>query len=452
MYVTYTQIIRPYLFTLLVLTFIIETLSGAVWLRYAEGILAIAAYAISFHAARRMFQIVGGLFVAAGIGCLLWAKLPVTDLPLFMTKNVMLISLLYMLPFVNHAIRVGGYDRNLSRWLNVRSGHLGQLYIRSIVVSYLLSLFLFFAALPLMHRVLSKYVSKGDPEVGKKFMAMSVLPGFAIVAVWSPVEPLVATAVILTGVSYLHLFPWMLGLSFILLIAGALWSFSFRGVPIESVEDTVPKVPSWGKTGAFLAALVLLISSAFLVQGLLDLSFFAAMTLILLPFSALWAVVSKRLRRFAALSYKQWHESTDGLRHLLVLFLSFGFFNSVVAKTSLFDFMEGPVQLATHYPFVLYLFIFAIFIILPVVGIHPLVIMSLLGIFLQPALEVISPLSLAVVMIICSLSSAFMGTFNSTVTIMSSLLQVNPYRVTVWNLSFGLVFGAIGVLAGLLLL
>lgn len=66
-----------------------------------------------------------------------------------MTSNVMLISLLYMLPFVNHVIRIGGYDRHMSRWLNVRrKGHVGHLYARSLVVSYLLCLFLFFAALP----------------------------------------------------------------------------------------------------------------------------------------------------------------------------------------------------------------------------------------------------------------------------------------------------------------
>jgi hypothetical protein len=443
---------RPVLFTMLVIAFVLETLTGWSWLQVAEGILALLSLIVSLHAARKMFQIVAAVFITAGIACIVWEGIPVTQVPFLMTSNVMLISLLYMLPFINRVIRIGGYDRHLSRWLNVRTGHLGHLYVRSLAVSYLLSLFLFFAAIPLLYRVLSKHLQGQDSRLVSRFMSMSILRGFGIVAVWSPVEPLVATAVLITGVSYLSLLPWMLGLSAVLFIAGALWGFQFRKIPLNQ-ENNVPMLaPSWSKTGSFLLALVLLITSAFGLQAALGISFFATMTFALLPFSLLWSIILRRFNRFVSTSRKQWKRSVDDLRHLVVLFLSFGFFNSAVSKTHLFQLMEEPVQAMSQWPVLLFVFILLVSLILPVIGVHPLVVMSLFGFFLQPILQVMNPLSIAVVLITSCLGSSFMGTFNTTVTIMSGLLQVNPYRITLWNVSFGVLFGGIGVAAALILL
>ncbi|MCZ8513220.1 hypothetical protein O9H85_12440 [Paenibacillus filicis] len=443
---------RPYLYTLLVAAFVLYTLTGWRVLLASEGTIAILCLMVSLSSARRMFQIAGILFIAAGIACVIWGDVPLLDLPYLFTSNVMLISLLYMLPFVNHIIRIGGYDRNLSRWLNVESGHMGQLYVRSLIVSYLLSLFLFFAALPLLHRVLGKHFQGKDPMLANRFKSMSILRGFGTVAVWSPVEPLVATAVVITGISYTSLFPWLFGLSLLLLAVGSAWGWGFRSIAMEPAGENHAGPPSWSKTGVFLLALMLLILSAYGLQRVLSCSFFTAMMFVLLPFSAVWALLLGQFNRFVLVSRKQWRVSTDGLRHLLVLFLSFGFFNSAVAKTSLFQMLEGPVLWIAHTPLLLFCFIFAVFLILPVLGIHPLVVMSLFGILLQPVLGTLNPVSLAIVLITCALNSSFMGTFNSTVTILSGLLHMNPYRITRWNLGFAFIFGGIGIAVGLWLL
>jgi hypothetical protein len=443
---------RPIIFSLLVAAFVLETLTGSRSIQFMEGSLAIVCLLISMHDARKMFQIAGALFITAGIACMIWGQLPLSQLPYYMTSNVMLISLLYMLPFINRVIRIGGYDRHLSRWLHVKSGNLGNLYVRSLAVSYLLSLFLFFAALPLLHRVLSKHLQHQEQGLANRFIGISILRGFGIVALWSPVEPLVATAVLLTGVSYMALLPWMFGISLVLLTAGSLWGFSFRSIAVEVKSRAEPKAPSWSKTIAFLLALVLLITSAFLLQGALNVSFFAAMTFVLLPFSLLWAVVLKQFKRFAASIRLHWRESTDGLHHLLVLFLSFGFFNSTVSKSPLFHLVEGSVQAIAHWPALLLIFIFLACFLLPAAGIHPLVVMGVFGFLLQPILVVINPLSIAIVLITSCLCSSFMGAFNTTVTIMSGLLRVNPYRITGWNLGFGLLFGGVGVAVSFLLL
>ena len=105
--------IRPFVITLFVVTFIIETLFEIKELEFVEGVLAVIALLLSFRDARPMFQIISILFMAAGIACVLWGDIPIAALPVMFAANAMLISLLYMLPFVNRAMLLGGHhERN----------------------------------------------------------------------------------------------------------------------------------------------------------------------------------------------------------------------------------------------------------------------------------------------------------------------------------------------------
>jgi hypothetical protein len=114
--------------------------------------------------------------------------------------------------------------------------------------------------------------------------------------------------------------------------------------------------------------------------------------------------------------------------------------------------MGGPVQWLSAWPALLLLTIFLISFLLPIIGVHPFVTIGVLGVFVQPVLGVVSPVSVALVLITGALTSASMGAFNSTVTIMSGILQVNPYRITAWNAGFGFILGSVGYLAALLTL
>lgn len=347
-----------------------------------------------------------------------------------MTSNVMLISLLYMLPFVNHVIRICGYDRHMSRWLNVRrKGHVGHLYARSLVVSYLLCLFLFFAALPPVASDARQAFCRQGPELRQSLYGYVRAAGLRH---RSRLEPGRA-ACCHGGAAYRGIVhepvPLDVRPSLALLAVGALWGLRFRRMPLAASEEAGAKTPSWPKTLSFLAALALLISLAASLYMAADISFFAAMTLILLPFSAVWAIARKQFRRFCAVCCRRWRVSTDGLRHMLVLFLSFGFFNSAVAKTPLLQQLEGPVQALSQSPLLLFALILAAGVALPVLGIHPLVVMSLFGLVLQPVLQALRPLSVAIVLITPCLASSSMGTFNTTVTIMSGLIRFNPHRI-----------------------
>lgn len=443
----------PYMFTALFVIFIVETLTGIKELQVVEGILALLCLMLSLPAARKMFKVISLIFLAAGIGFAVWGQITLTVFFEYMGSNVTLFSLLFVLPFINRTITIGGYARHLSRSLNVQADHLGKLYARATVVSYVLSLFLFLASIPLVHSVLNKHFQNQDTDVRNRFMSTSILRGYGTVAIWSPVEPLVAMAVILTGASYFALLPFLLGLSLLLLLIAGIWgTLQFRGIPLDTVRTAEGKQPSLGKFVSLFAGLTLLIASAYLLQSLMKLTFFEAMTLLIMPFSAVWALVLGNFKRFVAATRIQWKPGLSDLPNLNVLFLSFGLFNKTITETPLLTILSEPVQVIAEWPALLYLAIMSAGLILPVIGIHPFVSMGLFGVVLQPVLGQLNPVSVAVVLITSCVTSSVIGAFSTTLTLTSGLLNMNPYRITWWNCGFAIVFGLTGVAVGLLLL
>lgn len=443
----------PLLYSSLFIVFAIEVLSGWKGLVRAEGVLALLCFAASLPAARSMFRWISCLFLGAGILCLLWTGQGFGVFMDHMASNVVLFALLFVLPFINRVIRVGGYDKHLSRWLNASSGSTSKLFFRSTVVSYVLSLFLFLAAIPLVHGVLSKHLHGLGPEARNRFMSRSILRGYGMVAVWSPVEPLVAMAAGLTGASYLSLLPPLLGVSLFLLAAGAVWGrLQIGRLPLPPSSHPQGPPPSKRKFGMLFAGLALLIALASWMQASTGMTFFEALTLIIVPFSALWALAMGRLRRFAAATRIEWTRELGTLPNMLVLFLAFGFFNQAVAGTPLLEMVSAPLQAVAAQPVMLYLSIFAACIVFPMAGIHPFITMGLFGVMLQPLLGTLNPVSVAVVLITCCITSCLIGAFSTSLALMSGQIGVNPYRITGWNIGFALFFGLAGVGMGLLLL
>ncbi len=73
---------RTILYTLLVVCYLLGMLTGWGWTTPAVGTLSIRSLAVSLHDAKKMFQIVGSLFIAAGIACMVWTGIPLRALPI----------------------------------------------------------------------------------------------------------------------------------------------------------------------------------------------------------------------------------------------------------------------------------------------------------------------------------------------------------------------------------
>jgi hypothetical protein len=443
------------LYTALIVTYLANVFIHSEQLNYVVGLFVIGCVAVSFRGSKRIYQVLAGLFLTAGLILHHYTRIPWHEIPSHMTSTVLLLALLYVLPFFNSVFKIGRYDRQISKLLKLRMNHFGQLYYRTSLVSYLLSIFLFFAALPIVYEVVQKHVKHLELTIRNQFVSRAILRGFGMAAIWSPIEILVALSVEITQVNYLSLLPWLLLLSALLVSIDWLkgWRFNkYKPEPTDNGQEVRLDTMILIKIGVLFVTLVVFITVAVVFHKLSGISFFTALTLIVIPFSLIWAAMIRRWGVYLRYSFLVWKIRTPGLSNLMLLFISLGFFNSMIGETTFLDVLRQPFMEMANTPWLLFVTIQLLSICLPLIGFHPLVTISFFGILIQPLLTVMNPISIAIVLLTSSLATSSAGTYNTTVTIMSGIVQVNPYRITGWNFLFALLYGGLGTLLAVILL
>lgn len=449
------------IFALLVLLYLLSNFVQNNFLFYLIGLITIICIIISYKGSRLLYKIISSIFFLVGFIIYFFTN-PVSsiiELPMYLNSNLLLISLLFFLPFISSVIKVGHYDKSISYLLKIQNKHLGQFYFRISIVSYLLSFVLFFAAIPLIFELVNKNFQNSQlnnqETIKNKFISQSILRGFAISTICSPVAILVALAVDITNVNYLSLLPWLLLLMIILFILEWLYSSRFKKYYFEkNMEYVVAFKKKYIKKMIFLIfSLLLFMIAAMLLHKILNLSFFLVVTYIIFPFCLIWSFSLKKTKLFLKFSFIKLKKDANGFQNLLLLFVALGFFNSTISESSIISlFQETFIQLHNQSVILLFIFIQISSLIFSLIGIHPLVTVSVFGILVQPLLEFVNPLSITMVLITSTIANDATGTFNTSVTLMSNLLRINPYFISWWNLFFSLCYGSIGTLIAILLL
>ncbi|PTX47509.1 hypothetical protein C8P63_1516 [Melghirimyces profundicolus] len=448
-----TDTLRRWLYTAFVLLYMGNLFIGSAPLTVVTGIVAMACLPISYPGATRTFRVVSVAFLGIGLGLLVASGTPWTRIPGHFTSTGLMLALLYMLPWINNLIIVGRYEQHLGRLLKNGTDHPGKLYRRTSLVSYVLCIFLFFASIPLVYRVLRKQLTRLPEAVRNRFAAESVLRAFAMATVWSPVEVFIVVVSSITGVAYPEFLPWLLLFSGTMIGVDWLLAVRHRKHELQPRSGASAGEPvRLGKLFQLIAALAVLIGTSIALSRWLAIDFFAAVTLLILPYCLVWALLIHRGRAYWKYSLLAWKKQVPELNNLALLFLSLGFFNRMVEETAVLEFLRGPLVSLAETPVILFVLIQLSSVLLALVGFHPLVTLGLQGVLLQPLLDTIDPLSLAVLLLTANIASDASGTYNTTVALMSQLTGEPPYRITRWNIGFALLYSSVGTALALLLL
>lgn len=443
-----------FLYSVLIITYFFGLFIDWIVLDYFVGILAIVALIFSFSDSRRLYQVTSILFIVVGALVYPYTDRGILEVPIFMTSTLIILAIFYVLPFINSIIVVGRYDKNVYKLLKIKVNHLGQLYYRSSIVTFLLGTFLSISTLPFVQSVLYKNLKGYTKEIRNMFISKVMLRGFALCLVWSPMEVMVALTIDITGVSYLRLLPWLLFFAFLLLIIDWVLGFRFKKYAIESDQNQaiVIDYPLIKKTLSLLVYLVIFIILILITKEGLAVGFLTAVTIIIVPFSLVWAMSIKRLRSFVKYSIPVWKERTTGLKNYMVLFIAVSFFVTVLNESGLMITVQQPLIQMAEQPIFLFFSIQCVFLLLALVGFHPLVTISILGKLIEPILSIINPLSLGIVLITSSLSTVMAGPYNVTVSLTSVLVGENPYKISIWNIGYAFLFSTIGTIIAVILL
>ncbi|MGY4690600.1 hypothetical protein [Salibacterium sp. K-3] len=448
---------RYVLYTVMLCLYLMHIFIDNGVLIYVAGSLAVPVFILSFAAATRLFRILGLVFTGAGMLLFLFSGMPAAEIPVFFTANMQLLSFLAVLPWISSVVKAGRFDRRLNEMLRANAEDLGSLYTRSLVTTYILVCFLNLSALPLSQHVLLENLGKMKKRVQESFISRTTLRAFTLALAWSPMEIMVAITVDTTGVGYLAYLPWLLLCSFlVLLVDGWRGKRVFQSTVYEPAGGGTARPLHPGRLVSqimqLFAALALFLTVVITIGNWSGLNFILTVTLVIIPFSFIWAAVIGRFQTFRKIGWPVWKRRTNGMQNFVVLFLSLGFFSSSLNETPFLDMIRAPFMAVSEYPVVILLFIQFTYLAMSMIGVHPIATVGVLIEVLPPLFDVINPMSIGMVLVTGALATGAVGTYGITVTMTAQNTRQNPYRVTARNMPFALLYGGTGTLIGWLLL
>ncbi|SHM72267.1 hypothetical protein [Gracilibacillus kekensis] len=425
-------------------------------LSYALGFFALLMLMISFRRASKLFQILGTGFITIGIILFFSTNLIWVDVIPLLGGNLSLLALLAVLPWMNSVVAAGRFDKLMQHLLQGNVEHLGQLYQRSTTAMMSLTAFLNVSSATIAQDVLVDNLKPFKKNIANKFIMMATLRGYSLALPWSPLEVLLAMAIFITGVNYAALLPWMIFITILMYVLDSLWGrWFFRKYDYPSLEAK-PKRKQHDQKRSKIIQLSIALSSflalVILLGNLFNIDFILIVTLLVFPFACVWALVMKRWKSFWVIGTTRWKHSMNNMHNFIVLFVTLALFTNTLNESPALMIVQEPIVTFKDYPIVILIMIQLLFVFLSMFGVHPVATIGILSGISTLLMDVLSPMSLAVILIIGGVSTVPIGTYGLVVTIISMSLKQSPYYITYYNLIYSFVFGWIGILLAYLLI
>ena len=449
-----------YLYIFYSFVFLIQTMNVFIdskTINYILGVLAIIMLIVSFPLASRLFKILGGSFLFIGGYLFITTGQPFQLIPSLLTSNLSLLTLLAMLPWMNSIVRSGRFDRNLNLLMKVNVSDLGKLYPRSSLITHILAAFLNLSAATISQDVLKGTLAPFSKEIRNSFITTASLRGYSLALLWSPLEIMVAVSIFATGVDYVTLLPWLIFIAVIAYLLDSIFGrfyykkYKFKQVSINK-QPKINRKELVKKMIQFIIALVLFLILVILFGNLFHLNFTLIVTMIIFPFAFIWSLLMKRRRSFWIIGWNNWKTKTNTMQNFIVLFISLSLFSTSLGDTSFLEVIQKPLSFVSDYPMLILFLIQVIIVFLSMFGIHPIATVGILTGIITPLLEVMNPVSIALVLITGSIATFTVGTYGLLVTLTAMGTEQSPFRITLKNMPFAIGMWIIGTLVAYFLL
>lgn len=430
------------LYSSLILIYTISRFWETPFLFYTTGVLAVLSLAAASLHATGLYKKSGLVFLILASILFFYNGAPWSSFLLYFDSMIGILSLFFVLPFLNSIIRAGQYDTSLRRLLQNGVKDVHTLYTRSFMISHFLGLFLNIATVSLVHRTLKPSLSGMKTKMAEIFYTRSILRGYALCLVWSPIEIMVIISLDLTGFTYINVVPFLIPLVLLMFLSD--WIFSrrqYKGMPlVMESSGSIPFNKIIKKTAQMMGMLFVLVLTATLFEYLFEQGFLFSVVISIIPIAFIWALLINRRRRYLNIAVPVFKVRTFSLSNYFFMFLSAGFFVEMLSSSPFISYLEMVFLANTGHELLLFGLIGLYFILASFSGFHPLVSIALLGEVLSPVMADIASIPLALVLITSSLATAIYSPYNLSVSLLAGQMNLVPFRLSLWNFPFSLYF------------
>lgn len=455
---------RGWVFILSVVLYLLGALAPNPILHFTMSLASILSLILAFFAASRTSQGLTIVFLFAG-GLLVGQQhFTIAQILLSFGSMLQLLSLFSVVPILALPIQIGNYQRSVQRFVGVKILPARVMYFTIELLSYILGSLMNIAAIPMMYQSVRQLVEESNVAEEQQFLTKSIITGYAMPLIWSPVAAVVAAVVSVTRVSWVSILPISFALSLVGLgLSMALHKFTLKhtdSIPKHSDSIQEPFVNpktnhptslqrlGSGNSGQKLHGLwnILLGISIFILamtalQRTTTLSMIEIISILSIPFAWAWSLFLRQSREFWR-SLKGYQKSVKNLHNTFAVFTAAGFFVEVLQHSPYIKTIDEGLVAASQQltPAVFIAFIPVLTVLLSLIGFHPVVSITLLGAALHPQVLHVSPVWLSIALLGGGVITFIVSPFNATLNVTGTVSGESPGRLMRWNLPFVLAF------------
>lgn len=433
-------VLRPPLYLLLAMVYLCWTVFSGSFFQIAFGLLLLLAVILAFPLASPSNILVSGSLYVLGMILLSFSGGGPAGWLVAFTSNGGLVALFIALPLYNILLDYNDYVGAMEKLFRLYVRQSWWFFTLASAFAGILGAVMNLGGMTLMHQLLRPYQDHYGDDIQ---MAQALSRGNLSMSYWAPCHMSVATVVTYTGISWLALAPKgvLLSLFQLLFIAAFFYiaggkkgrrsipfSVSDSGVGAASVKAKLPRQDKQTliELLAVYSGLVVLVALLNRFTSLPVLAIISLSAFVYPPFIGLIKGTGQTYR----IKWRKYKEKTlGGIVNQVVMFSSVGFFGKAIEYSGIGEYLinkllpENPAH-----PSLAIMMIAFLFLILALLGIHPVITIIALAAALRPEALALTPLDLAYAYLLGYSVAVTVSPFFAVGLTISALNGLNPWE------------------------
>lgn len=384
-----------------------------------------------------IFLLITGLFL------MLYHQAPIMEWVTSLRVNLTIVAIFIVVPLLGIPVRTGGYVEALKIVLAHKMDKPYFFYIGTNILTHLLSVVINIGSISIVSEL-----TKASKIKQPKLIANSINRGYIMSVFWSPYFSSMALVLAFLPIKWSSIVLYSLGFVLITILVSIMldWKEIKRSVPSKTEftssntdENDVKKAKK--KMIELLTYISLITGTVLFLEYITPASMVLMVSLVSLTFPLLWCLFSGKGNVYLKEFKRHIFEGLPRMKKEIILFLIAGFFSGAFVYADLGESLMSVIQntfgtfhLGTAY------FIAAIIFFAALIGVHPIVVITVFVTSITPELIGLSPEYFALLLLISFGISNTISPSTAVNNLLVNLLHVNLVDVSLrWNLKFAFI-------------
>ncbi|WP_139999718.1 hypothetical protein [Paenibacillus paridis] len=361
--------------------------------------------------------------------------------------NVTIVTLFLFAPLFGIPVRLPAYVMALKRFYEVNLRSKSALFVGTQLLTQIMGVFINVGSIPVVYQMV--YVR---PQPGmNQLLANALNRGFAGAILWSPYFAAMTLVTSALGLSWSSVLPYMLGMAVLSLAVS--WLVDFRELlqaepeePSQIIEKRERALFPLG-LGVYLIAAIIVILT---MERMIKLPMVLLICLAALAFPLLWCLIKGEMTVYREGIKNHVTVTLPALQKEITLFLAAGFFSGSIGVTNLGAMVPSLLEQVPLPVFITFSFLTVAFIVgTSLIGLHPIVPVTIFAGSFDPSSVQISPIYFAVLLLGSWALSNPISPASAVNNLLAGLLKKSVFEVAKPNYKFAAIM-ALGLLLYLL--